>query len=83
MAKETLNIELDSGLVERLREYSEAHGTDVSETIGALIEHLPVPVKPTDDAPEEEWVRELPPLTRSLLGAAVGDAASRWAPISS
>lgn len=83
MAKETLSIELDSGLVERVRQYSEAHGTDVSETIGELIERLPAPVKPGDDAPEEEWVRELPPLTRTLLGAATGDAASRSAPISS
>ena len=74
MAKETLRIELDSGLVERVRQYSEAHGTGVSETIGELIGRLPAPVKPNGDAIEEAWVRELPPLTRSLLGAAAGDA---------
>lgn len=75
MAKETLRIELDSGLVERVRRYSEAHGTDVAGTIGELIERLPAsPAETSADEDEEEWVRELPPLTRSLLGAASGDA---------
>ena len=86
MAKQTLNIELDSGLVERVRLYSAQHGTDVAGTIRELIERLPVSsiVEPasgppacsarTEDPDEEDWVRSLPPLTRSLLGAAAGDA---------
>jgi hypothetical protein len=74
MATQSLSRELDSGLVERVRQYCEAHGTDVSETVGELIERLPAPATPTDAVVEEEWVRELPPLTRSLLGAAAGEA---------
>jgi hypothetical protein len=75
MAKQTLSIELDTALVERVRRYSEARGTDVAGTIGELIERLPEkPAAPSGDVDEEAWVRELPPLTRSLLGAAAGDA---------
>lgn len=82
MAKQTLSIELDSGLVDRVRLYSAQHGTDVAGTLRELIERLPVsaPVEPgsspprdsvrAEDPDEEDWVRSLPPLTRSLLGAA-------------
>jgi hypothetical protein len=82
MAKETLRVELESDLVERVRRYSEEHGIDVAGTISGLISSLP-PASPAS-APgaepphpgesEEEWIRELPPLTRSLLGIAAGDA---------
>lgn len=85
MDKETLSVDLDPMLIERVRRYSEAHGTEVSETIGGLIESLPsrgagkaALGAPADNAfaaaDEEEWVRDLPPLTRSLLGIASGDA---------
>jgi hypothetical protein len=85
MAKETLNIELDGGLVERVRRYSEQHGTDVSGTIRGWIESLPsgaaeaangaaIGSGPAAEAGEEDWVRNLPPITRSLLGIGRGDA---------
>ena len=82
MAKETLTVDLDLDLIERVRRYSEAHGTDVAGTIGELIASLPPGVAdasggagadPSDWA-EEGWIRDLPPLTRSLLGAAAGEA---------
>lgn len=86
MAMQTLNIELDDGLVERVRRYSAEHGTDVATTIRQLIERLPAnrpagpvsgpsiqTVRPAEDPDEEDWVRSLPPLTRSLLGVAAGD----------
>ena len=83
MAKETLHVELESDLVERIRRYSEEHGTDVAGTIGELISSLPA--SPVDvGAPgaepvrrgesDEEWICDLPPLTRSLLGIGAGDA---------
>ena len=85
MAKETLYVELESDLVERVRRYSREHGTDLAGTIGDLIASLP-PSGAAEDvsAPsagsvpagesEEQWIRDLPPLTRSLLGIAAGDA---------
>ena len=77
MAKETLSVDLDPMLIERVRRYSEAHGTEVAETIGGLIESLPSGgggEAARAGADEEEWMRDLPPLTRSLLGIASGDA---------
>jgi hypothetical protein len=84
MAKQTLSIELDDGLLERVRRYSAEHGTDVAGMITDLIERLPEsgtreavggPAARSGEAvdDEEDWVRALPPLTRSLLGAAEGD----------
>lgn len=83
--KETLSIDLDSVLVERIRRYSREHGMDVAGTISELIASLPGGARehgsapPPDasraaDAEEVEWVRNLPPLTRSLLGAGSGAA---------
>jgi hypothetical protein len=75
MAKETLSIELDSGLVERVRRYGEEHGTGVSETIGELIASLlpgeagDAPAHFGSNAAEED----LPPITRSLYGIASSD----------
>jgi hypothetical protein len=84
MAKETLHVELESDLVERVRRYSEEQGTDVAGTIGGLIASLPpapraadvsVPgAEPLHPESKEEWIRQLPPLTRSLLGIGAGDA---------
>lgn len=84
--KETLSIDLDSMLVERVRRYSREHGTDVAGTISELIASLPSGAgehggtAPPPDASraaegdEVEGVRNLPPLTRSLLGAGSCDA---------
>ena len=87
MAKETLSVDLDADLIERVRRYSQEHGTDVAGTISGLIASLPpAPVQAGGSVPhaidpgsarggrEEDWIRELPPLTRSLLGVAA-DAA--------
>lgn len=84
MAKETLSIELESGLVERVRRYSEEHGTEVAETIEQLIGMLPghqngqllgqgSPLA-SDLAETEDWMLELTPGVRKLLGAGAGDA---------
>jgi hypothetical protein len=84
VAKETLKLELDAGLVERVRRYSRAHGRDVAETISGLIASLPPAVAAENGTPpaavragrsgeDEEWVRALPPLTRSLYGIAAGE----------
>ena len=78
MPKQTLSIDLDSALVERVRRYSEQHGTDVADTIGELISTLPgsAHTNGTGEILSEadtEWEERLPPITRSLLGAASGD----------
>jgi len=84
VAKETLSIELDSGLVERVRRYSEEHGTGVAETIEQLIGTLPANSNgrrrgqglPAASGPAEteDWILELTPSVRKLLGAGAGDA---------
>jgi hypothetical protein len=83
VAKETLSIELESGLVERVRRYSEEHGTGVAETIEQLIGTLPAnrngglhgqgsfAVSGTE---AEDWVLELTPGVRKLLGVGAGVA---------
>jgi hypothetical protein len=78
MPKQTLSIDLDSALVERVRQYSEQHGTGVADTIGELISTLPgsAHTNGTGEIPDEgdtEWEERLPPITRSLLGAASSD----------
>lgn len=81
MSKATLSIEIDRSLIERVHRYSAEHGKGVSETVSELIENLPVeqstgtaesPVSAAGD--EEEWVKELTPAVRSLLGVASGSA---------
>ena len=84
MTKQTLSIELEAALIDRVRRYSEAHGTDVSETIKQLIGTLPVNGRsgightsaPAGSGPgeTEAWVRELTPGVRKLLGAGAGEA---------
>ncbi|HYW14123.1 MAG TPA: hypothetical protein VE871_19315 [Longimicrobium sp.] len=84
MAKETLRIELDSGLVDRVRRYSEEHGTGVAETIEQLIGTLPAGpngrlhvqgLEATSGLAEtEDWILGLTPSVRKLLGAGAGDA---------
>ncbi len=87
MSKETLSVDLDSALIDRVRRYSESHGTDVSGTISELISTLPavsVPEHSVRDAAAAvngrgsaagaDWELGLPPVTRSLLGIASGDA---------
>jgi hypothetical protein len=85
MAKETLSIDLDPGLIDRVRRYSEEHGTDVADTIGDLIAGLPfgngsdpAHSRQAADASQSEadtdWEASLPPITRSLLGAGSGNA---------
>ena len=84
MAKQTLRVDLDPVLIERVRRYSDEHGTDVAGTIGELIQGLPPSGGANEDAPaegglgepagedEDDWIRSLPPLTRSLLGSGSG-----------
>jgi hypothetical protein len=84
VAKERLSIELDSGLVDRVRRYSEEHGTGVAETIEQLIGTLPVNpngrlhveglAAASGPAETEDWILELTPGVRKLLGAGAGDA---------
>ncbi|HEX6042406.1 hypothetical protein [Longimicrobium sp.] len=84
MAKVMLNVELESGLVDRVRRYSEQHGTGVAETIEQLIGTLPAngtsdvrslhsPAAPLPNE-AEDWTRELTLGVRKLLGAGAGDA---------
>lgn len=83
MAKETLSIDLDSALIDRVRRYSQEHGTDVADTIGELIAGISSGngadpgdlAKATSRAEADaEWEESLPPITRSLLGAGSGSA---------
>jgi Family of unknown function (DUF6364) len=87
MSKETLSVELDSGLVDRVRRYSEEHGTDVAETISDLISSLPHsgrvlngdgPAAPATHVTQGEdagdWEAQLTPGVRRLLGAGAGQA---------
>jgi hypothetical protein len=79
VAKETLSIELEPGLAARVRRYSEEHGTNVSQTISALIASLPSgevgdtldPTRPNAGG-ADDWENDLPPITRSLYGIASG-----------
>jgi Family of unknown function (DUF6364) len=79
MAKETLSIDLDTSLIERVHRYSAVHGKGVSETVSELIEKLPdeqasgtAALAPSGDEGDEEWVAKLTPTVRSLLGVATG-----------
>jgi hypothetical protein len=81
MAKETLSVDLDPVLIERVRRYSEEHGTDVADTISELIESLP-----TNGAGEDgklagiagaDWEAKLTPAVRRVLGAGAGEADER------
>jgi hypothetical protein len=78
MAKETLSIEIDTSLIERVHRYSAEHGKGVSETMSELIENLPVEpagtaaLEQSDDDDDEEWLAKLTPAVRSLLGVASG-----------
>ncbi|WP_420127802.1 DUF6364 family protein [Longimicrobium sp.] len=87
MAKETLSIELDPVLIDRVRQYSEQNGTDIAETIGELISTLPADIgvhapdathsSVSGDHPSDlndDWEKDLPPITRSLLGIASGSS---------
>jgi hypothetical protein len=42
MAKETLTVDLDAEMVNRVREYSREHGADVADVLNELIAALPV-----------------------------------------
>ncbi len=84
MAKQTLSVDLDSVLVDRVRRYSEEHGKDVSQTVSELIERLPLNGTAADrEQPshgtvargaEEPWEAELSPAVRSILGIGAGPA---------
>jgi hypothetical protein len=87
MAKETLSIELDPVLIDRVRQYSEQNGTEVAETIGELISTLPAgngahasdathSSAPGDNPSDldDDWEKDLPPVTRSLLGIGSGSS---------
>jgi hypothetical protein len=88
MSKETLSVDLDPALIDRVRRYSERNGTDVSGTISELISTLPATggakqaaaldraTAPGSNgsAAGADWERNLPPITRSLLGIASGGA---------
>ena len=68
--RETLTVELDSELVERLHRYCREQDTPVAVVLSGLIAALPI----SDSPGEEDWVRDLPPITRRLLGAGSGPA---------
>ncbi len=87
MVKETLSIDLDPVLIDRVRRYSEQHGTDIAGTISELISNLPATngaeqpaaghgalAGEVVSATHAEWEQQLPPITRSLLGIGPGDA---------
>ncbi|HEU4883250.1 MAG TPA: DUF6364 family protein [Longimicrobium sp.] len=87
MAKETLSVDLDPVLIDRIRQYCEEHGTDIAETISGLISTLPAgngayapaaghssPFEGDSSDLDADWEEHLPPITRSLLGAASGSA---------
>jgi hypothetical protein len=81
MAKETLSIYLDTSLIERVHRYSAEHGKGVSETVSELIENLPdeqpsgtAALKQSGADGDEEWVANLTPAVRSLLGVVTGRA---------
>jgi hypothetical protein len=88
MPKQTLSVELDASLVERVQRYSEQHGQELSQTVGELIEQLPTngsavnrDIRPArrsygTEAPGggAAWEAELSPAVRMLLGAGAGPA---------
>src|SRR5687767_2623774 len=83
MAKETLSVDLDSVLVERVRRYSQQRGKDVSATVSELIEQLPPSGTAADDEARSvpghsngghDWEAELSPAVRSILGVGAGPA---------
>ena len=67
----TLTVELDSAVVEHLRQYCRERGVTVAEVLTELIRALPLADSGRAD---EEWERGLPPITRRLLGISSGEA---------
>ena len=66
MPKESLNLSIDTALIERGRRYSEQNDTSISQLVADLLASLPIR--------EEGEKRELPPITRALRGIAAGGA---------
>ena len=64
MPKSTLNLTVDSTIVERARKYGERHDTSISRLVGDFLARLPLE--------EEEDLSNLPPITRRLFGVAAG-----------
>jgi len=64
MAKTTLNLTVDSTVVERARRYGERHDTSISRLVGDFLGRLPLE--------EDEELADLPPITRRLFGIAAG-----------
>jgi hypothetical protein len=85
MAKETLIVDLDAEMANRVRQYSREHGADVADVLNELISTLPNPGASNGSSPRQngsnadssdsdDWRSDLTPLVRSLLGAGSGDA---------
>lgn len=86
MAKETLIVDLDAEMANRVREYSREHGADVADVLNGLISTLPEPgnsngsrqrqngSKADLSDSSDDWRSELTPLVRSLLGGGAGEA---------
>lgn len=67
----TLTVELESAVVDRLHRYCREHGCTVADVLNDLIHTLQLADSPQAD---EDWRRDLPPITRRLLGAGSGEA---------
>jgi hypothetical protein len=86
MRKETLTVDLDAEMANRVREYSREHGADIADVLNELISALPPAGASNGGNPRQngsnadssgcsdDWKLELTPLVRSLLGAGAGDA---------
>lgn len=61
-----LTLRLDETLVKRAEAYARKTGMSVSQIVGAFLESLDEPES------EEEFRKQLPPITRSLLGVLKG-----------
>ncbi len=66
MPRGSLNLSIDTALIERGRRYSEQNDTSISQLVADLLANLPLR--------EEGERRELPPITRALRGIAAGGA---------
>lgn len=87
MAKESLTLDLDTELVDRVRRYSEERGAEIAEVLSELISALPEAGGSNGSTPDQngsngrpagstsDWRATLTPRVRRLLGAASTEAA--------
>ena len=65
MPKQSLNLTVERGSLERGQRYSRRHGGSISKLVEDFLAHLPV---------DEESRESLTPDVRSLIGIGAGDA---------